>query len=112
MFREANAENSSEEPGRETEEIQVVEVEGEVEEVEVLGKVDGATPWLWNSLICSSCSKRCDDLALQGINISLSSCGHFYCNNCSLFYSPNNDNYRPCPDCKSLIGYLDKVALF
>ena len=33
MFREANAENSSEEPGRETEEIEVVEVEGEVEEV-------------------------------------------------------------------------------
>ena len=105
MFREANAENSSEEPGRETEEIEVVEVEGEVEEVEVLGKVDGATPWLWNSLICSSCSKRCDDLAFHGIPLYVASCGHFYCHNCC------NCLYKPCLDCKSLITYLDKVAL-
>ena len=65
----------------------------------------------WNSLTCSNphCSKRCDDIAFQGINISLSSCGHFYCNNCSFFFTPNNGNFKNCGKCKSRINYFTKL---
>ena len=104
MFSEANVENPSDE------EIQVVEV---IEEVEVVGTVEGAVSWLWSSLSCSNplCSQKCDDVVNQGHHVFLSSCGHFYCSNCMPAYDPG-DNYTPCAECRSLIQYLDKVALF
>ena len=102
MFREA--ENSSDD------EIEVLEeVEAEVMVVEVVKKASG---WHWNSLTCSKCSGRCDELAFQGISLHISSCGHFYCEACSsAVKQPHNHGYQTCVDtaCHSIILSLTKI---
>ena len=86
-----------------------IEVVGEVMKVEVLAEVKKASPWYWNSLACSNCSRRCDDIAFQGINLYLASCGHFYCENCHTSFQHKNENYKPCKECKATIRKLTEI---
>ena len=86
-----------------------VEVVGVVMAVEVVQEVKKVSPWHWNSLTCSSCSRRCDDVAFQGIALHLSSCGHFYCQHCSGAFQPNNENYKSCVQCNRLIYRLTRM---
>ena len=95
MLREANAENASDEE---------IEVVGVVMAVEVVEEGKKAMPWSWNALTCSNCSRRCDDVAFEGINLYLSSCGNFYCENCHTSF-----HYETCKECQSLIHNFTKI---